>query len=488
MKLLSLIFFIIIFKLGLSQTLYYEAFSSVTLISMEDWATINAYGNFSDCDGTQIFGGFNTFGMGTKVMKLIQLPPHFYVQIKMKFWKIDTWDNEYFNINIDGAQAFSQQYQSISSISECGNSWGEEIQLITISLPHFYQSILIYMFSTLDENPSNESWGFRDFQLFLYLCPPDCLSCTSDDLKKDCVLWSIVDFAFLEIYLSTFQEGWQIINGIQGNSDCNGIQFYCGYGRCGHNSIIQKTLNLPTHQQLMIRFRLGFFDSWDNEYVYLNIDGNLVFSQSHFFYQEGNADLCGLTYSDYLPNFQIIIDHSDAMIRLEFTTSLDESLINESFGLRDFQIFTKIIKTCGNGVIEQTEQCDDGNIYAFDGCFICQYSCVEGCLNCIDGICFECDIGWIFKSDFNTYLITHFEKRNLKFHPSKQIKTHHPKNQFYIQQVKITSKIPQLCILNNEEAIEGISQLKLTFQMHQILQEFSFQHNQNNPVQNQNQF
>lgn len=45
--------------------------------------------------------------------------------------------------------------------------------------------------------------------------------------------------------------------------------------------------------------------------------------------------------------------------------------------------------------------CDDGNIYAFDGCFNCEYSCVEGCSNCIDGICFECDIGWIFYSDFN---------------------------------------------------------------------------------------
>lgn len=29
------------------------------------WITSNAYGSFSDCGGTQIFGGFNTFGIDT---------------------------------------------------------------------------------------------------------------------------------------------------------------------------------------------------------------------------------------------------------------------------------------------------------------------------------------------------------------------------------------------------------------------------------------
>lgn len=101
----------------------------------------------------------------------------------------------------------------------------------------------------------------------------------------------------------------------------------------------------------MIRFRFAFFDSWDNEYVYLYIDGNLVFSHNHFYYMGGNVDLCGLTFDDYCPNFEITIDHSDPIIRIEFTTSLDEPL-NESFGLRDFQIFTRIVKICGNGVRE----------------------------------------------------------------------------------------------------------------------------------------
>ncbi|CAD8189274.1 unnamed protein product [Paramecium pentaurelia] len=143
------------------------------------------------------------------------------------------------------------------------------------------------------------------------------------------------------------------------------------------------------------QFRIAFIDTWDNEYFYLYIDGNLVFSHQHFFYLGDLVDICGLTNDDYFPNFEVKIDHSNPIIRFDFTTNLNELPTTESFGLRDFQIFSRILENCGNGVLEQNEQCDDGNIYAFDGCFNCQYSCVEGCSNCIDGICFECLNGWI---------------------------------------------------------------------------------------------
>ncbi|CAD8121701.1 unnamed protein product [Paramecium sonneborni] len=38
--------------------------------------------------------------------------------------------------------------------------------------------------------------------------------------------------------------------------------------------------------------------------------------------------------------------------------------------------------------------CQDQNINQFEGCFALQVSCVEGCRNCIQGICFECQDGW----------------------------------------------------------------------------------------------
>ncbi|CAD8055046.1 unnamed protein product [Paramecium sonneborni] len=47
---------------------------------------------------------------------------------------------------------------------------------------------------------------------------------------------------------------------------------------------------------------------------------------------------------------------------------------------------------CGDGIVRvDIEQCDDGNYINYDGCYNCQFSCVIGCLTCYEGICVECD-------------------------------------------------------------------------------------------------
>ncbi|CAD8057971.1 unnamed protein product [Paramecium sonneborni] len=53
---------------------------------------------------------------------------------------------------------------------------------------------------------------------------------------------------------------------------------------------------------------------------------------------------------------------------------------------------TKCENICGDGIVNlETEQCDDGNWLAHDGCYDCKFSCVIGCYNCLGGICVECD-------------------------------------------------------------------------------------------------
>ncbi|CAK86712.1 unnamed protein product (macronuclear) [Paramecium tetraurelia] len=49
---------------------------------------------------------------------------------------------------------------------------------------------------------------------------------------------------------------------------------------------------------------------------------------------------------------------------------------------------------CGNKIITQDEQCDDGNLIYGDGCHFCQFSCQDSCLNCLKGICYDCQEGY----------------------------------------------------------------------------------------------
>ncbi|CAK76180.1 unnamed protein product (macronuclear) [Paramecium tetraurelia] len=52
------------------------------------------------------------------------------------------------------------------------------------------------------------------------------------------------------------------------------------------------------------------------------------------------------------------------------------------------------IPKCGNGIIQEYEQCDDLNLEQFDGCYQCNSSCQLECLECYYSQCFECIEGW----------------------------------------------------------------------------------------------
>ncbi|CAD8102894.1 unnamed protein product [Paramecium sonneborni] len=51
--------------------------------------------------------------------------------------------------------------------------------------------------------------------------------------------------------------------------------------------------------------------------------------------------------------------------------------------------------TCGDLIIQENEECDDGNNIEFDGCFNCKYSCPIECQVCQIGICQDiCEYGF----------------------------------------------------------------------------------------------
>lgn len=41
-------------------------------------------------------GGFNVFGARSGLVKQFNLPTHYQMRLRMKIFKIDSWDNEHF--------------------------------------------------------------------------------------------------------------------------------------------------------------------------------------------------------------------------------------------------------------------------------------------------------------------------------------------------------------------------------------------------------
>ncbi|CAD8113227.1 unnamed protein product [Paramecium sonneborni] len=66
---------------------------------------------------------------------------------------------------------------------------------------------------------------------------------------------------------------------------------------------------------------------------------------------------------------------------------------------------------CGDLVITQNEQCDDGNDYIFDGCHLCQFQCKDHYSYCNQGICCKCDKQMVgTQKDLNVNLYAEMEK------------------------------------------------------------------------------
>ncbi|CAD8146564.1 unnamed protein product [Paramecium octaurelia] len=58
------------------------------------------------------------------------------------------------------------------------------------------------------------------------------------------------------------------------------------------------------------------------------------------------------------------------------------------------------VSYCGDEIIISDEECDDGNLIPFDGCFECKYQCIEGCHICLQGECLlRCGVGFQFQVD-----------------------------------------------------------------------------------------
>ncbi|CAD8117900.1 unnamed protein product [Paramecium sonneborni] len=62
----------------------------------------------------------------------------------------------------------------------------------------------------------------------------------------------------------------------------------------------------------------------------------------------------------------------------------------------------KCVPICGDGIIKTTEICDDGNNSYYDGCHLCQLMCQPQCLTCTSNGCTQCAIG---------YSLNHFNNR-----------------------------------------------------------------------------
>ncbi|CRG96237.1 conserved Plasmodium protein, unknown function [Plasmodium gallinaceum] len=124
--------------------------------------------------------------------------------------------------------------------------------------------------------------------------------------------------------------------------------FLGGPCKFGATEAYTKINNLPYHKKLNIKLRVHFFDKWDNDSLFLQVDNKTMWTQSHELCPEGNCllgiDVCGQNHPDRLSvpidiQFQHSSDTLNILIGSTLKKTTDPCLT--SWGVDDFMIYYK---------------------------------------------------------------------------------------------------------------------------------------------------
>ncbi|CAD8122832.1 unnamed protein product [Paramecium sonneborni] len=151
----------------------------------------------------------------------------------------------------------------------------------------------------------------------------------------------------------------------------------------GNNQVQQNslhfTINNNNQQTLVLQTNQNVLEdhSWDNDYKTQKfIVTQLIYYQSDIqnelnilFHCDGNVEqsFCGIQ------NFKVT------------SIQCGRGYIFDQFNY--YQQQNPCIPICGDNLVLDNEECDDGNLEPFDGCYLCMFQCEQNCSFCIKGEC-----------------------------------------------------------------------------------------------------
>ncbi|VWU51888.1 conserved protein, unknown function [Hepatocystis sp. ex Piliocolobus tephrosceles] len=124
--------------------------------------------------------------------------------------------------------------------------------------------------------------------------------------------------------------------------------FLGGPCKLGANEAYTKITNLPKHNELKINLRIHFFDKWNNDSLYLQVDNKTIWAESYksCFTEDclHGIDICGKSTPDRLSypiNIEITHSSDNVNILIGSTLKKDTDACETSWGLDDFIIYYK---------------------------------------------------------------------------------------------------------------------------------------------------
>ncbi|CAD8098317.1 unnamed protein product [Paramecium primaurelia] len=305
------------------------------------------------------------------VFKTLRLQPHYQITLTFIFWRIDEWNDYDFDVYLDYQRVHSNQYSHITSNQNiCRNSlYNDELFPISITIPHTMSSITVMLVV------ERGIWGISQMILEAKLCPVDCESC----IENQCLDQFLHFSTLVQQLVVNSSEGWLTNNQIQITTQ---TFLQAKFLQPNANHLINEIELIP-HQAISIQIKVLVYNSNPTE-INIEIDDVLV---SRTYYTEGWIKYKnGYGYRSQKSISIYQYPHINDKAKISLQLNIQEPTFSLYFAIRDFQLFLK------SSLFEYT--CNDDNFLPYDGCFQKNFDCIEGCSNCVRGLCLDCKLGW----------------------------------------------------------------------------------------------
>ncbi|CAD8096037.1 unnamed protein product [Paramecium sonneborni] len=327
------------------------------------WTIQNGQKELEKCNSQTIFG---SFGSNTIVSKLFQLPKHSQINLSL-----DLWSPEFdggIKVYVDQVEVHDKSEQiKCSENKNIIRKWNN-------TLIHSGNSVIIVLSGTGEQ--IDYKWGFTNLEIQVEKCQIGCQVCNYEDTFEECLLWQQFQNSWTSIqqnYLG--QDGWASSSGISGTTECGGVPLIGGFNKFGQKLSLSKTIKLRPHYKIRLLVLWAKIDSWDNEKAQILFDGKEIWSKNYNINDGYINKICGNSEIQFKTQFERIDavgDHTGDQIQITFTTTLDQNSNDESFGLRDLQLF---YAPC-------SEDCKECSGPQFRDCTRCLYNYILQDQNC----------------------------------------------------------------------------------------------------------
>ncbi|CAD8162332.1 unnamed protein product [Paramecium pentaurelia] len=315
---------------------------------------------FSFLNNKLVLGGILVWNDGSYIKTWTIQKPHYAASIYFNLTYGDGYTGSFY-YKIGSSSSIGQQgpFNNPGGGSNLiGRTGLESTRYFNVSLTNFFSNTLYVEFNcdVTTTNITKEFCAISDYFIVIHYCPPLCSSCTSLTACLDvgytgpnCVSSQYLDF-------NSSTETYSCKN--------------CNQPGCNTCTSAEQCTQCINNQ--------------------FNLINGICLCNPFTFLQGNNCVSCNKYCENCFGNSQ----YNCLTCVRDFHRGIQRNQCSCLPGYYDDGINLPCLPICGDQIIVEEEDCDDGNNNPFDGCHNCKFACNFACDICLNGKCYQCKSGY----------------------------------------------------------------------------------------------